>query len=164
MLYPALVVVLLGSQVISVMNAQRSVETMESRYTLKMRKLDELIVRAREGEKVDVKQEMQLVNKQFDRSGAGARFSVMGKQIARVDASKVEDRSLMELTSAFDEAMKDSQANGDKDAVDLDILHQQMLKEKELATYKMDTQQHLMVDKPGDYVDAARDTKVAKFL
>lgn len=176
MFYPALVVVLLGSQVINVMNAQRSVETMENKYCLKIRKLEELTERVRKGEDVDVEKEMKLVNKTFNRSKA--HFSVMGQRVASVSndqSGQQNEDGVSDLVQLLNEAMVEtSTAKKDieqkteevKEVIQKDIekIHQHMQKERELIEYKLDTDQHVLVDTPGDYNNAAKDTKVTKFL
>jgi hypothetical protein len=172
MLFPALLVVLFGSQVINVMNAQRSMETMEQKYKLKISKLDEIIRRVRDGEIVNVQKELKLVNKVFSRSAA--QFSVMGQKGSSSQQVKMD--GLSDLSKIFDEVMDEvmeednakevKQSTQAREVIKKDIeeIHQHMQKEKELTDYKLDPKQHLIVETPGDYVGAARDTKVTKFL
>jgi hypothetical protein len=168
MLFPALLVVLFGSQVINVMNAQRSVETMEQKYKLKISKLDEITRRVRDGELVNVQKELKLVNKIFSRSAT--QFSVMGQKGSSSQQVKIDD--LSDLSKIFDEVMEEDNAKELKQSAqarevikkDIEEIHQHMQKEKELTEYKLVPKQHLIVETPGDYVEAARDTKVPKFL
>lgn len=182
MLYPAFLVVLLGSQVINVMNAQRNVETMEHRYQLKMHKLDELTLRVRRGERVNVSEEMKLVDKVFGNTPR-AKFSVMGQRVASstslassptTQSSSTKDDGLGELTSLIEEVMRDDykpkpmtvkpKTQKEEIKIDLDEIHHHMKREKELSDYKLNPQQHLIVESPGDYVESAKDTQVKKFL
>ncbi|CDR40196.1 CYFA0S04e05666g1_1 [Cyberlindnera fabianii] len=185
--YPAFLVVLLGSQVINVMNAQRRVEDLDRRYTLKMEKIDELIKRVQNGEQVDVEREMRLVNKLFERSGS---YTVMGKDSISGKVKKQkelawqeEDLTEVELAKMLgldlNQTKKDmgiaddekesekstkTKVEGDVILVDRGTIDEQMKKEKELLNYRLNPDQHLIVEKAGDYVDAAKDTQVKKFL
>ncbi|GAV54286.1 hypothetical protein ZYGR_0AL00180 [Zygosaccharomyces rouxii] len=71
---PILVVVMFGTMLSHVMNQQRLAGEMERRYLLKMEILKDLIEKAKRGEgNINVKEELKLVNKLFERTKE-ARF------------------------------------------------------------------------------------------
>lgn len=177
-LYPTLLVVLLGSQIMNVMDAQKSVEDLERRYKLKMDKIDELKTRFVNGEQVDVDKEMALVNKLFQRKNPkdylkstsdkfGNQFGGLKKNELGLDDQFSEDalNKFLGLDPTPVEVSK-SQFNEPQPIEKLshEDIDFQVKNEKELLNYKLDPHKHVVVENPGDYVDAAKDTKITRFL
>lgn len=187
-LYPTFLVVILGSQILNVMNVQKSVEDLERRYDLKMRKIDEIKGRLADGEKIDTQKELALVNKLFERTNqkdylksTSDKFkdNVGGFRKNHPD-TKSGDNSLDGLDGdlsdeslnkflGLDQITTEKQNVAFEEPKTLEKLSSEHVdlhveNEKKLLNYKLDPHRHVVVESPGDYVSAAKDTKVAKFL
>ncbi|CCH45161.1 hypothetical protein BN7_4740 [Wickerhamomyces ciferrii] len=192
MLYPTMLVVLLGSQIMNVMNIQTSCEDMERRYDLKISKIDELIERISKGEKIDVQKEMELVNKSFERKANKINLrstsDKIGRQFGKTNTNtkdlefdddlkiddELTDEQLNKLfsfdsdpTKIHEKVTHSNSNNNSKDSIKTltdEELKQQIQNEKDLLNYKLSPDRHVLVENPGDYVEAAKDTKVSGFL
>lgn len=194
-LYPTLLVVLLGSQIMKVMDAQASVDDLERRYNLKMDKIEELKTRIEQGEKFDLEKEMSLVNKLFERSNKEKQYlkstsdkfgNKFGNQFG-VKQRSHENLKDSDLFKDLDDDLTDEKLNkllgldpipmekNNKSQSNIpesstlkplskDELQQQMENEKELLKFRLDPNTHVVMQQPGDYVSAAKDTKVSGFL
>lgn len=188
MLYPGVLIILLGSQLINVMNAQKSLQDLERRYELKIGKINEIVARLERGESgVNVDDELKLVNMMFERQSHGGKLK-LGREYEVSDSVsepstheellKEEDfMKLLGLHEDIDEngnLKKNKKEGGDKARAMIDgskvvITDQEEIREqtdmqKKLVGFKVEPERHLIVEKPGDYIDAAKDTKLSKFL
>jgi hypothetical protein len=181
-------IILLGSQLINVMNAQKSLQDLERRYELKIGKINEIVARLERGESgVNVDDELKLVNMMFERQSHGGKLK-LGREYEVSDSVsepstheellKEEDfMKLLGLHEDIDEngnLKKNKKEGGDKARAMIDgskvvITDQEEIREqtdmqKKLVGFKVEPERHLIVEKPGDYIDAAKDTKLSKFL
>ncbi|SCU94457.1 LAFA_0F21946g1_1 [Lachancea sp. 'fantastica'] len=83
MLKPALVVILFGSMLTSVMEQQKKNAELERRYSLKLGILRDLISKVQKDELVDVEQELALVNKLFQRFER-SKYVLLEEEAAKV--------------------------------------------------------------------------------
>lgn len=191
-LYPTLLVVLLGSQIMNVMNAQKSCEDLDRRYNMKITKIDEIKERLQKGEKVDVENELKLVNRLFVRQNDNpvlkSTSTKFGSQFDGIKRENTADGNHTNVLSELDGEVTDDKLNKlfgleptpapvskkevkapKKETKPLPVLTKEEIKEntereKELLNYRLEPNRHVVVENPGDYVSAAKDTKVSGFL
>lgn len=185
MYYPIFLTVIFGSQLINLMNKQRDYETLERKYQLKISKIEEIMNMIKEQgvENVDVAKELELVNRLF-KNGNDASLTVSKKTHEESMLSSAEDdikeEDLLKMLGLNDQTSKKStitaittttttantSQNKQEQLPKLSEMNvsEQIAFEKELQNYRVKTENHTIVEIPGDYVDAAKDTKIKKFL
>lgn len=183
-LYPTVLVVLLGSQIMNVMNAQKSCDDLDRRYKMKINKIDEIKERVLRGETVDVENELKLVNRLFTQENVtpvlkstSAKFGSQFDGIKKSNNTdfnteldgELTDEKLNKLFGLESEPVPVLQKEKKQETKPLPVLSKEELsqnteREKELLKYRLEPSRHVVVQNPGDYVSAAKDTKVSGFL
>ncbi|SCU88647.1 LAME_0E00650g1_1 [Lachancea meyersii CBS 8951] len=110
MLKPALIVVLFGSMLTSVMEQQKKNAELERRYALKIGILKDLMVKVQNNEVVDIGEELALVNKLFD------RFEQSKYVLLEEEASKIREHN--EKAGILTHEQMTSRLNGGKSVDD----------------------------------------------
>lgn len=188
---PSIVLIVFGSVLINFMDQQKKTTELERRYSLKINILKDLVHRVKENNEVDIdiKEELKLVNKLFNRTTIGeqpildedtAKIRILTEQ-EQLSESYVRDslnhkynedsleilfKNIMnDLNKEPNECKNDQLYISEKEIVTNKIvLAAEVEQEKKNCTYKPETSQHIIVDNPGDYTASAEETTIPKFL
>ncbi|CEP62190.1 Ina22p LALA0_S04e09868g [Lachancea lanzarotensis] len=125
MLKPALVVVLFGSMLTSVMEQQKKNAELERRYSMKLGILRDLTSKIRNNEIVDVDQELALVNKLFE------RFERSKHILLEEEAAKIREHNEMAGDLSHQDMISrlNGQKNSDQDDASLRDLFRDIMKD-----------------------------------
>lgn len=177
-------IVIFGSMLTNVIDKKQQYEEMEEKYSLKIEILKDIISKLRNGEDVNVEDELRLVNQTLERRKLPRYKSPLRRKKSQIaeDIPPVEEESLEDLwkeilndTSETDSATAKnigtptrvvSDNNTDNDDIMRDKRALLMISKQEEIEQKYftPTDQHVVVNKPGYVTEAARDTKMTKYL
>lgn len=194
MIYPIVLVSVLSAQIVNFSSAQRDLADLNHRYSMKIQRIQDIVARLEQGEKVDVGEELRLINLKFDRLHQPEYSSLdvpllerirqkkqQQQELLKSQEAELSEENLLEMLSARIEpgspgaagapaapaapagapAQQSAQQAAEQQLVDYE---QQQEREKELLNYRINAEKHVIVEVPGDLVQAAKDTKVSKFL
>ncbi|CCK73098.1 Ina22p KNAG_0M02450 [Huiozyma naganishii CBS 8797] len=177
-------VVIFGSILTHVVDKEKQVEDMERRYNLKIQILENLISRAKTGESVNTTEELKLVNKLFVKDKSLSVEEVKGElersKLPQDDHSaEVQNEESLEdiwndilrdINSEPRETSKKQSNKTRQPTTQPDIIKDRALlaeiaqKEEEYVSYSPTFDKHTIVEDPGSFAKAAKDTNVNKFL
>ncbi|KAH3678482.1 hypothetical protein WICMUC_001499 [Wickerhamomyces mucosus] len=170
MYYPIVLTIIFGSQMINLINKEKEFENLERRYKLKINKIDELIEKLRNNEidNIDIDKELELVNKLFRRQ-SNTYFDKDHNnedKINKTNKDLIEDQdNILKLLGLENiDGNNNEIKNKDNNKLNQTDINQRIIFEKEIQNFKIKPETHTIVEIPGDYVDAAKDTKITKFL
>lgn len=179
MIYPGILLILFGSQVINVMNRQKYINELDRVYKIKINKIHEIAERLEHGEKgVNVEDEMKLVNMMFERQMNSTKMKLSKEyevehKIEEIytDLNKeLNQEDFIKMLGLNDEPIKKKEIKilhvpGKESVItDHEEIKDQITKQKELTKFVVKPETHIIVEKPGDYIESAKDTKLSKFL
>lgn len=180
-------IVIFGSMLTNVIDKKQQYEEMEAKYSLKIEILKGIISKLRNGESVDVEDELRLVNQTLERRKLPRYKSPLRRKKSQIaedmaNSAPIEEESLEDLwkdilTDASDtESDKNktlgvaTRAASNTSTDDDDIMRdkkalQMTSKQEEIEQkYFTPTDQHVVVSTPGYVTEAAKDTKMTKYL
>ena len=149
---------------------------MQQPYYAKIRILELLLARARAGDTAfDMSSELEIVDRVLERhkersgrSNKCARRAVDEKPVVQEEESL--DVLLNSIMRDLDSPVADAPAASEPAAydgtivTDREVLAREALREKESADFRADSGPRVIVQTPGEYVAAAEDTDVPRFL
>ncbi|AMD20919.1 HDR177Cp [Eremothecium sinecaudum] len=188
---PLVLLILVGSIAINIINQKKEIAEMEGLYMRKINKLQELVSRVRDDNdrNFSVEEELRFVNNAFSRRDAVNSIQNHLKAIHNSDLAEENTSHTFNEEESLDDVLKnimDSVAEGDVVAknkvhsvdrkqkpssstksgiiLNKELLLQEAEIEKEKMSYKPETEVHVIVERPGELVEAAKHTTESKFL
>ncbi|AGO13432.1 AaceriACL094Wp [[Ashbya] aceris (nom. inval.)] len=171
---PMVLLVLVGSIAANRVDTKRRISDMQQPYYAKLRILEQLLERARAGDtSFDMASELDIVNRVLERHRERSGRTEKRVETYTDEKHAVQEESLDDLLNSImrdlDNPVEDGAAANP--AVDLgpivtdrDALAREALREKESVDFRADSEPRVIVQTPGEYVAAAEDTAVPRFL
>lgn len=174
-------VVIFGSVLTNVIDKKQQYEELERRYHLKIDILQRIIQRLRNGESVDVEDELRLVNNVFERKDLPRYQSPIRRKIREkkaINSVLGEEESLEDIWKDIVNNVSDPEVeppialpnrsqsiSGEDDIVtDRNLLFKISQQEQDQLKYVSSTNQHVIISTPGEATQAAKDTQMKKYL
>ncbi|CAL9730636.1 inner membrane assembly complex subunit 22 [Monosporozyma unispora] len=176
-------IVIFGSMLTNVIDKKQQYEEMEEKYKLKIQILNSVIARLKNGEDVDVKDELRLVNQTFERRKipryqSPLKLAKNKKSNDMTDIVPVQEESLEDIwkdilkdaletiptTKSTVSSLNVSDVKSDDIVRDKNSLLATSKQEQDELRYFTPTNQHVIVTKPGEVTEVAKDTKMTKYL